>query len=165
MQRYLITLQVPDRSGLVEQIAQHLSRLGGHWLDSELRHIDALFAAIIVIELPQEHWGELVDSLESIDGLTLTGEKLLEIPHDSPVVRISVIGNDRPGFVHQISNLIAAQGINIERFSSNRESASHTGISLFKADLTLSPVNEQSYHALESKLYEMGDDLQLDRLD
>ena len=46
MMRYLITLQAPDRKGLVEQIANVVSRHNGNWLDSEMRHIDGIFAAI-----------------------------------------------------------------------------------------------------------------------
>ncbi|GLS82948.1 glycine cleavage system protein R [Paraferrimonas haliotis] len=162
MQRYLITLQVPDRPGLVEQIAQPLSRLGGNWLDSELRHIDTLFAAILVVEIAPQHWDELRDSLEAIDGLTLTGQKLADPTPSSPTVNVQVVGNDRSGFVHQISNMIAAMSINIERFSSSRESASHTGLALFKAELTLSPVDAEVYERLQQKLFEIGDDVQVD---
>ncbi|MGL4516764.1 MAG: ACT domain-containing protein, partial [Shewanella sp.] len=49
MIRYLITLQAPDRKGLVEQIAHAVSRHGGNWLDSELRHIHGIFAAILLL--------------------------------------------------------------------------------------------------------------------
>lgn len=66
MLRYLITLQVPDRKGLVEQIAHAVSRHGGNWLDSELRHIDGIFAAILLLEVPSEHWDDLLDALECI---------------------------------------------------------------------------------------------------
>ncbi|MCU7376719.1 hypothetical protein PEC18_39725 [Paucibacter sp. O1-1] len=52
MMRYLITLQAPDRKGLVEQIANVVSRHNGNWLDSEMRHIDGVFAANITIRSP-----------------------------------------------------------------------------------------------------------------
>ncbi len=75
MLRYLITLQVPDRKGLVEQIAHAVSRHGGNWLDSELRHIDGIFAAILLLEVPSEHWDDLLDALECIDGMALTSAR------------------------------------------------------------------------------------------
>jgi len=143
MLRYLITLQAPDRTGLVEQIAHAVSRHGGNWLDSELRHIDGIFAAILLLELPSQQWEELIENLECIDGLTLT------------FARTSVAKKPAK---------ITALGINIEQFSSQYESASHTGVALFRATFSLGLDNQEQENRLTEALYRIGDDVVLDKL-
>ncbi|GAB1051759.1 MAG: amino acid-binding protein [Shewanella algae] len=164
MLRYLITLQVPDRKGLVEQIAHAVSRHGGNWLDSELRHIDGIFAAILLLEVPSEHWDDLLDALECIDGMALTsaraGQQLKYIKRLS----FNLVAYDRPGLVLDISNRINALGINIEQFSSKFETAGHTGIALFRATISLGLTDPMQEERLTESLYSIGDDLVLDKL-
>lgn len=162
MLRYLVTLQVADKKGLVEQIAHIVSRHGGHWLDSELRHIDGLFAAILLLEVPAANWETLLENLECIDGLSLTYAKTR---HKQPHTRYqgySLVAYDRPGLVHQISNKISELGLNIERLSTQYESASHTGVALFRANFSLNIPNDDIEQQLRLALYTIGDDVVLD---
>jgi glycine cleavage system regulatory protein len=164
MLRYLLTLQVPDRSGLVEQIAHAVSRHGGNWLDSELRHIDGVFAAIILLEVPSAQWDPLVEALECIENLTLTYSKTSHPP--KPLLRLSynLVAYDRPGLVLDISNKISALGINIEQFSSKYETASHTGVALFRATMGLGLSHPEQEEQLTQALYAIGDDVVIDKL-
>ncbi len=165
MLRYLVTLQVVDRTGLVEQIAHIVSRHGGHWLDSELRHLDGIFAAILLLEVPAANWDALLENLECIEGLSLTFTKTT--PTIAPVKskRYSLIAYDRPGLVHEISNKISEFGINIEKLSTNYETASHTGIALFRATFNLNMPDDMIEQKLTQALYSIGDDVVLDKLD
>ncbi|MCE9678958.1 amino acid-binding protein [Shewanella sp. AS1] len=165
MLRYLVTLQVKDRRGLVEQIAHIVSRHGGHWLDSELRHLDGIFAAILLLEVPAANWDTLLENLECIEGLTLTYVKTSHSAPQAPCKRYSVVAYDRPGLVHEMSNKISDLGINIEKLSTNYESASHTGVLLFRASFSLNIQDEATEQALTQALYSIGDDVVLDRLD
>ncbi|QSX31162.1 MULTISPECIES: glycine cleavage system protein R [Shewanella] len=164
MLRYLITLQAPDRTGLVEQIAHAVSRHGGNWLDSELRHIDGIFAAILLLELPSQQWEELIENLECIDGLTLTYARTSVAKKPALRRSYSLVAYDRPGLVLDISNKITALGINIEQFSSQYESASHTGVALFRATFSLGLDNQDQEARLTESLYRIGDDVVLDKL-
>ncbi|MGI2857393.1 glycine cleavage system protein R [Shewanella algae] len=164
MLRYLITLQVPDRKGLVEQIAHAVSRHGGNWLDSELRHIDGIFAAILLLEVPSEHWDDLLDALECIDGMALTSARAGQQQKYIKRLSFNLVAYDRPGLVLDISNRINALGINIEQFSSKFETAGHTGIALFRATISLGLTNPMQEERLTESLYSIGDDLVLDKL-
>ncbi|WP_394203519.1 glycine cleavage system protein R [Shewanella waksmanii] len=165
MLRYLVTLQVADKTGLVEQIAHAVSRHGGNWLDSELRHINGIFAAILLLEVPANNWDDLVDSLECIEGLSLTYAKTGKENPPTQQLSYSVVAYDRPGLVHEISNKINATGMNIEHFSTQYESASHTGVALFKATFTVGQTAQNSDEALTEALYTIGDDVVLDKLE
>jgi len=164
MLRYLITLQAPDRKGLVEQIAHAVSRHGGNWLDSELRHIDGIFAAILLLEVPSLKMDELIEALECIDGLTLTYSKTSVALKPVKRLTYSLVSYDRPGLVLDISNRITALGINIEQFSSQFETAGHTGIALFRATIGLGLTDLSQEEQLVQSLYSLGDDLVLDKL-
>ena len=164
MQRYIITLQAPDRKGLVEQIAHAVSRHGGNWLDSELRHIDGIFAAILLLEVPSLKMDELIEALECIDGLTLTYAKTSVALKPIKRLTYSLVSYDRPGLVLDISNRITALGINIEQFSSQFETAGHTGIALFRATIGLGLTDLAQEEQLMQSLYALGDDLVLDKL-
>ena len=164
MGRYLITLQVPDRTGLVEQIANAVNHHGGNWLDSELRHIDGIFAAILLLEVDNQHWDDLIDALELIDGMSLTHAQAGLQAKAHKHLTLSLVAYDRPGLVKEISNKASSLGINIERFSSKFESASHTGIALFRATISLTLTDDQQETLLTEALYAIGDDVVIDKL-
>ncbi len=164
MLRYLITLQAPDRQGLVEQLAHAVSRHGGNWLDSEMRHIDGTFAAMMVVEVPALKWEALLENLECIDGLTMTHSKVSAGPIPQYRSDFQFVAYDRAGLVLDISNKINKLGINIEQFSSQYDAAGHTGVPLFKANLGLGMANEEQEEALRQSLYELGDDVVLDKV-
>ncbi|MCG9696898.1 ACT domain-containing protein [Shewanella sp. Isolate11] len=165
MLRYLVTLQVTDRTGLVEQIAHIVSRHGGHWLDSELRHLDGIFAAILLLEVPAANWETLLENLECIEGLSLTYIKTSRAMTPAKCKHYSLVAYDRPGLVHDISNKISDLGINIEKLSTNYESASHTGVLLFRANFNLNMPDDAMEQKLTQALYSIGDDVVLDVLD
>ena len=164
MVRYLITLQATDRKGLVEQIANTISHHGGNWLDSEMRHIEGVFAAILQLEIDEQKWDELLEALECLEGLSLTFAKTSITA--KPIKRLSynLVAYDRPGLVLEISNKISALGINIEEFSSQFETASHTGVALFRATFGLGLTDPSQEALLTESLYAMGDDVVLDKL-
>ncbi|WP_394133015.1 glycine cleavage system protein R [Shewanella maritima] len=165
MMRYVITLQAPDRKGLVEHIANVISRHNGNWLDSEMRHFDGIFAAILQIEVPAHKCDELIESLECIEDLHLTHAKSTKPESPSHSLRYQIVANDRPGLVLQISNQLNKIGINIEQFSSQFESASHSGIPLFKASVVLGMDDVIDEEQIEQALFTLGDDVVIDKLD
>ena len=164
MLRYLVTLQTADREGLVEQIAHAVSRHGGNWLDSELRHIDGIFAAILLLEVPAAHWDELIDTLECLEGISLTYSKTKKLADNATHLSYSLVAYDRPGLVHDISNKITALGINIEHMSTRYESASHTGIALFRAEFNVGLKDANQHEKLTEALHAIGHDVVLGNL-
>lgn len=164
MLRYLVTLQAMDREGLVEQIAQAVSHHGGNWLDSELRHIDGIFAAILLLEVPSAQWDALIETLECLEGVALSYAKTKKVADKDIHLSYSLVAYDRPGLVHEISNKISALGINIEHMSTRYESASHSGIALFRAEFDLGLKDASHEDKLTEALYAIGDDVVLDNI-
>ena len=50
----VITLVGPDRTGLVESVAQAVASHGGNWLESRMCRLGGEFAGILRIEIPAE---------------------------------------------------------------------------------------------------------------
>ncbi|MGL4475008.1 MAG: glycine cleavage system protein R [Shewanella sp.] len=164
MARYLLTLQVPDRTGLVELIASDISRHHGTWLDSQLIHLDGIFAAIIQIAAPEDQIDALIENIECIDGLSLQYQKLgqTQVNHS---VNWEIVAYDRIGLVRDIANIISSLNINIEYFASQLDHAEHTGVPLFRAQLSLANLSETKAKALMDSLYQLGDDVVIDKID
>jgi glycine cleavage system regulatory protein len=83
----------------------------------------------------------------------------------SPVVashRFSVVGNDRPGIIREISQAFANQGINVVELNSKCSSAPHVGTPLFEAWGKVSIPETTDVAAFESTLDALCDQLAVD---
>ena len=50
------------------------------------------------------------------------------------IVRLGILGNERPGIVRDVTQALTRLGVNIEEFSSGLESEPFTGVEMFRAD-------------------------------
>ena len=161
MQRYLLTLQVTDRKGLVEQIAHAINHHHGNWLNSELHHMDGIFAAIILLEVPKANWETLLENIECIEGISLTYQAVAATQKQQ-TFSFTLVANDRLGLVKDVANVINSLGHNIEKLSTTYESASHSGTALFKADICVNIGAEVQTDTIIEALYKLGNDVQID---
>src|SRR5262249_30305735 len=68
-------------------------------------------------------------------GLKVIAETATRPPAATPVrtMDLELVGLDRPGIVREISQLLAANGVNVEELTTNRKSAPMTAEMLFEA--------------------------------
>ncbi|WP_163930553.1 glycine cleavage system protein R [Paraferrimonas sp. SM1919] len=162
MPRYLINLQAPDEQGLVEKISNIIKDNHGNWLESELSHQYHIFAAIIVLDAGADNIATITEKLQQIDKLSLLVSPIDNQHKATELTTFTTVGYDRIGFVQAISKIISGQGLNIEKMTSYRSSASHSGIALFHAEITVDSSNRDTIEQLKDALYELGDDIQID---
>ena len=55
----------------------------------------------------------------------------------APDITLDVVGNDRPGIVHDVSSALSARGVSIERMSTQTTDAAMAGGRLFEASITV----------------------------
>jgi glycine cleavage system regulatory protein len=127
----------PDRPGLVELVAGVSAAHGGNWLESRMSHLAGKFAGILRAELPPDNVQSALAALAALEsrGLKVIAEAAA---HDDkgPADRsmdLELVGLDRPGIVREISQLLAASGVNVEELITNRSSAPMSGDMLFEA--------------------------------
>jgi glycine cleavage system regulatory protein len=138
----VLTLIGPDRPGLVEAVAHTVAQRGGNWLESRMIHLAGQFAGILRVEVPPGQAEALAHALEGLgsSGLRVVAERSARTAASGPtagaagrVMRVELIGLDRPGLVREISQLLARQEINVEELTSDRTSAPMSGETLFRA--------------------------------
>jgi len=162
----VMTMVGPDRPGLVESVADLLATQGGNWLESRMARLGGQFAGILRCEIPALKEAEFVRALAQLraKGLetTICRDRLGAAEPAPRLMRLEVVGHDRPGIVRQISRALAAQRINVEELDTECSSAPMTGETLFKAraELMLPPDCDQE--ALRRELEKIAADLIVD---
>lgn len=140
--RLVMTIIGPDRPGLVDSVAGLVAKHKGNWLESRMSRLGGFFAGILRVEVPHENEQRLRASLESLKtaGLTVVvhPDKPFEEASSAQIVRLEVMGQDRPGIVRQIAHELAGYGVNVEELDTECASAAMSGENMFKACAKLS---------------------------
>lgn len=160
----VMTLIGPDRTGLVESVARAVSEHNGNWLESRMCRLGGEFAGILRVEVPADKKSPLLDALQKISGLTVSvhsGEHKIPAA-GARLTKMEIIGQDRPGIVHEISAALARAGVNVEEFSSEVSSGPMSGETLFKAFARLQLPASCDLASLKEDLEKIAADLLVD---
>jgi glycine cleavage system regulatory protein len=155
-----------DRTGLVESLSRLITDQGGNWLESRMCSLASKFAGIVRIHVPKEREESLVRSLEEIrseDMIVIVHRDQAEA-HDRPTktASLTLVGQDRPGIIHQVSAALAHQGVNVEELESECSSAPMSGERIFKAIAKLQIPDSCILSDLRGELEEIGSELMVD---
>lgn len=163
MATYLVlTIIGDDQPGLVEKLAQTIAEHSGSWLESNMSHLAGKFAGILRVSIADAQADALVQDLHKLSSvLKLVVEKvnLADPPPRQRTLRLSLVGNDRPGIVKEISRALAAAHVNVEELSSQISSAPMSGESLFHAQAVLKVPADLDSGTLQEQLERLADDL------
>jgi glycine cleavage system regulatory protein len=162
----VMTVIGADRPGLVETLARLVAEHGGNWLDSRMCRLGGQFAGILRVRVPADREVPLRQALSALakQGLIVVVHADPETPDMSAqrLVGLEIIGQDRPGIVRQIASALAAQGINVEEFTSECRSAPMTGETLFAAKARLRLPEACNEADLRRGLEQIAGDLMVD---
>jgi glycine cleavage system regulatory protein len=132
-----------DRPGLVEILSRTVESHGGNWLESRMSRLANRFAGILLVSVPEPAAESLKRALQALDseGLKVTVEVSGTDAAAGPlrIVRLELVGQDRPGIIRQVSEALARHGISIGELVTGVESASWSGEThcRIRADLRL----------------------------
>jgi glycine cleavage system regulatory protein len=146
-----------DRPGLTQMLADAILSAGGNWLESRLSRLGGLYVGSVHVEVEAENVDRLTAAVREADaeGLEVRiAPSLEEGPANGDRVHVSLVGQDRPGIVHQVTKACSGLGANIETFETRLTEEPYAGAPLFHmhADLRL-PVSlgaERVQAALEA---------------
>jgi len=155
-----------DRPGLVDSLAGLVAEQGGNWLESRMSHLGGHFAGILRVQIPTDKETALLRSLKALEreGLTVVAHSGGLKPEESArtLVHLEIVGQDRPGIVHQISHALAIHAVNVEELHTECGSAAMSGETLFKARAKLSIPDSCNLVALRNELERIAEDLIVD---
>jgi glycine cleavage system regulatory protein len=168
MATLVLTVIGNDTAGLVDALAGPIARHGGSWDRSHMARLAGQFAGIVVVSVPDENVAALQASL---DGLNAQG--LLDVQvaiassstEDEPsenLLRLELVGQDRPGIISEISAALATRDVSIVELETNTTSAPMSGELLFEAKATLRVPNELPLDQLRETLEDIANELMVD---
>jgi glycine cleavage system regulatory protein len=161
-----MTMIGPDRPGLVEAVADIVTKHSGNWLDSRMSRLGGHFAGILRVEFPAEREEKIIEALRALESRGLSVIIHLDHPSEEPAghrySEIEIIGHDRPGIVREISHVLASHGVNVEELDTERGSAAMSGESIFKARAHLRIPKTTDVGKLRRDLERIAEDLIVD---
>jgi len=162
----VMTVMGRDRPGLVDSLAGLVAEQGGNWLESRMSRLGGQFAGILRVQVQAEQEAALIRSLKELEreGVTIVfhSERPKPEPSGGPMVFLEIMGQDRPGIVHQISHALASHAVNVEELDTECTSAAMSGETLFKARAKLQVPESCNLAALRTELEKIAGDLIVD---
>jgi glycine cleavage system regulatory protein len=167
MQNQLVmTIIGRDRIGLVESVSRLIQENQGNWLESRMCRLGGEFAGILRVQVPRDREKNLIQALRDLHsgGLTVTVHPDEAVFSTGPAksASLSLIGQDRPGIIHQISAALASQNVNVEELESECYSAPMSGEMIFRATARLQIPNSCAVADLRKELEAIGSELMVD---
>lgn len=160
----VLTVLGDDRPGLVSALAAEVRAQGGSWERSQMARLAGKFAGIVLVQVPEDRITGLLAALEPLEGLHVTAERT-DLPPAVPVaraLRLTLVGNDRPGIVADISSLLASSGVSIDELTTGVREAPMSGGLLFEADAVLRVPDGVAGDDLRAALEALADELMVE---
>lgn len=162
IQNYILTLIGDDRPGLVESLADVVNQHQGNWLESRLANLAGKFSGIVLIAMPQgqsQAFEEAILQLKD-SGLSVRATKAnSEKPTGRHTETMSVIANDRPGILSEVTAVLARLGVNLEELTTDCAPAPMSNETLFSAVAKISIPDHVSDDQMSEALEQLADDL------
>jgi glycine cleavage system regulatory protein len=164
----VITVVAKDRPGLVEALASAVSENGGNWLESRMSRLGGQFAGILRVAIPSAERDKLAAALQSLQagGLKLIVQEDEARPgtlaRGGRFAELTLVGQDRPGIVRQISQAFARGNVNVEELETECSSAPMSGEMLFHARARVYIPGDCDLAALRAELEKVAVDLMVD---
>jgi len=162
----VLTVNGPDRPGLVETLSQAVANHRGSWLESRMARLAGHFVGVLRVSVPEEQVDALTRTLQSLEPASLqisVARSEQEPPaSDMRELRLEILGSDRPGIVHDISQALADRGINVDELRTEIMSAPMSGELLFLANAEILIPSGLSIELLRKDLEALAHELMVD---
>lgn len=129
-----------DRPGLTQALAGAVLAAGGNWLESHLSRLGGLYVGSVRVELAADQIDALRQAVRAVDaeGLDVRLTPAIEAPGEAgETLRFSLVGQDRPGIVRQVTAVLSALDVNIESFDTRIGVEPYAGGALFHMEARL----------------------------
>jgi glycine cleavage system regulatory protein len=123
-----------DRPGLTKALAAAVLSAGGNWLESHLSRLGGLYVGSVLVELAEDKAEALRAAVSAVDaeGLEARIAPAMEgAGAAGETLEFSLVGQDRPGIVNQVTSAVSQLGANIETFETWLTPEAHSGAPLF----------------------------------
>lgn len=162
----VLTIVCDDRPGIVESLSRLLEEHGGNWMESSMLSLAGKFAGILLASVPEARVKDLLDALARLEseGMRIVAQRsgAGAYPSDAREFSLELVGQDRPGIVHDITEIFSRHGVNVHELETGCESASMSAESLFRAHARVRVPAGASLDALRAELEDLANELMVD---
>ncbi len=165
MASLILSVVGSDRPGLTQALAAAVLSAGGNWLESHLSRLGGLYVGSVLIELAPEGVEALRAAVQAVDaeGLEVRIAPALEAPGlGGAEIGFSLVGQDRPGIVHQVTAILSGLNVNIEAFVTRIGAEPHSGAPLFHLDARLRLPPAMTAHDVQAALEAISAEIMVD---
>lgn len=165
MDDLVLTVFAPDKAGQVERIAQCIAEHNGNWMESRVSRMAGQFAGIVRVAVAAESYDELVGALKKLaeQGIRVVISNIgMEDSCTWKPIAMELVGNDRPGIVRDITQLLSEQGVNLESLITDVRPAPMSSEPLFHAEAILAVPLTLPLEQLQKRLEALADDLMVE---
>jgi glycine cleavage system regulatory protein len=161
----VVTFSGPDRPGLVEALSRTFFEHGANWDASRMARLGNQFAGVLLASVPEARLDDLKTALNKVAGEGLHVSIAVAeaaAPSGERSVRLELVGQDRPGVVHEFAEALASHGVSITEMDARTFSASWTGETLFRATVELSVPEGQTLDELQRALERLANEMMIE---
>jgi methionyl-tRNA formyltransferase len=166
----VLTVIGSDHPGIVNLVSDVAQRFGANWAGSRMASLAGQFAGIVHLEVPDQNTESIASALRGLDAsglhVVIARGDLKAVQTRRRIVRLELVGNDRPGIVRDLSGCLAKCGVSIEELHTEVVSAAMSAGELFRVEALLAVPegldNEDLKRELEALATEMMVDIELD---
>ncbi len=161
----VVTIISPDRPGVVDAVSQTVVNHGANWESSRMVRLGGRFAGVLLASVVPERADALEAALHAleVDGLRLIIERAkVRADVKGRTLTIELLGQDRPGIVHDISAALARREVNVEELHTECDDAPMGGGQLFKLRALLRGSTNLDLDELRDTLEGVANDLMVD---
>ena len=166
--RFVLTLTGSDRIGIVQQVTESILECGGDVQASRMARLGGEFAMLMLVSIPDTEAERLSANIENLSGegfkvsLTETEWGVASRRKDWLPYQIKVRGANHEGIIHEISEHLSEQGINIESVDTNVVPAPMSGAPLFTMEAIVVAPPDLPKHKWQDELEEAADQLNIE---
>ena len=161
----VLTVIGADRPGIVEQLSDQVLAAGANWEESRMARLAGKFAGLLRVNVDTAQADRLARGLRALSSsdLTVVVEHSVDVNAGRFVsLTLEIIGSDRPGIVHDISGVLAQEGINIEELETEITSAAMSGEMIFRARARVRLPEGRNVGEIREILEALADNLMVD---
>lgn len=165
MAALVLTIIGDDRPGLVSAVSGVVRAHGASWEQSQMARLGGKFAGILLVDVPDGHVDALAADLGELreEGLQVILEQTGEtVEQETSLLRLDLLGADRPGIMAEISAVLAESGVGIEELSTGVREAPMAGGMLFEVRAVLAAPASVGTDELRRTLEALADELMVD---
>jgi glycine cleavage system regulatory protein len=162
--RIVLTVIGDDRAGLVEALSDVISQHSGNWERSQMAELAGKFAGIVVVSVPADRVDDLTAALRALGGLLEVSAHpgSAQDAASAGELQIDLLGNDRPGIVHEIASVLHRHQLSIETIETRTREAPMAGGQLFEAHVVVRPPAAADVSAMRADLEQLASELLVD---